>query len=315
MMFYKRLFGLAVVFSVSVGVSPSHAEPSDSASQRKALLDDLVSSSHVTRIQAAESLVDHVPRGSEDQILKFIRLELEGASRRASTGRRKSKAVTMVPFQGDEASLFRIKADPRAYVDRPFVLCGAIEIGDYYLGGYDGTEDTHYSFVLHAIDKNGKYGIEFVHLYMSRDTGPPLVDEVSRVMEAGFKGKVVRVLATIVGGHAEKWDEMELFDWQVLGPDGQWLPWKLAGARLGFKMLRQLGDSALHTLVDVVMTEESLGSKSVDYLMRQLAIESLSSMPTRDKKRAVRLLERAGKRARSTELIPWRKRACSRLGS
>src|SRR4051812_37864027 len=40
-----------------------------------------------------------------------------------------------IKLVGDETSLLKVKADPRAFLSRPVIIIGRVEIGDHYGGG------------------------------------------------------------------------------------------------------------------------------------------------------------------------------------
>ena len=51
-------------------------------------------------------------------------------------------------------TVLEVESDQPNFVDQPFMLQGTIEIDNYYNFGYDGAEETHYSFAI--TDSTGK---------------------------------------------------------------------------------------------------------------------------------------------------------------
>src|SRR5436309_8626672 len=48
----------------------------------------------------------------------------------------------------EKATLLEVQTDQVAYVERPVVITGTLEMFSYYFGGYRNSQDTHYAFLL-----------------------------------------------------------------------------------------------------------------------------------------------------------------------
>jgi len=197
---------------------------------RGALVERLQSSDQSVRVSAATALLaDGVPREAVPSILQFIRLEIAELS--TSPLRKRYPAVTEVPMMGDETSLVRIKADPRSYLDKTFVIVGGISASSYYGFGYRDAESTHYAMNFVEVDKSAKKTGNSADLYVPRTFSALLVERMVQAEEQGFSGLLVRIRATLDSARYEgamTWNLMEVIDWQMLDREAnRWKPWAL----------------------------------------------------------------------------------------
>ena len=136
-----------------------------------------------------------------------------------------SKPVHLV---GDETPSVKVKAEPKNYFDRPFVMTGGIEVSDYYNFGYLDADKSHYSldFVEVLSESPQKTG-ETCHLYLKRSEVSKLI--VDKILTANTDKKLrrIRVKAQIDSRRYEgSWNTLELVDVQFATADLKgWEPW------------------------------------------------------------------------------------------
>lgn len=133
-----------------------------------------------------------------------------------------------VPFKGDEVPLVRIKAGPAAYVGKEFVICGAVQLDDYYSYEYWNAAGTHHSLFLAEVSQDGLPLAERAFLYLSRKTGAPIIERLLAKQEKAPKGQsyLVRATATILPARFDPngWQLFELLDIQF--PTEGWKDWE-----------------------------------------------------------------------------------------
>jgi len=189
-----------------------------------------------------------------------------------------------ISLVGDEVSLERIKANVPDYIDRPFVLCGSVRLSDHYNYGYWNAESTHFALQFTPLGADGvRAGSERAVLYLLRQRGRRLEEQIVRLAEHGIEQAVVRVRATIVGYRhraPESWRHMEVLDWQLLNPrTGGWGPWAYAGFDLCFAAIKNAGDDAVGPLVDLIAADPQ-GRGSIDGVMEAAAVRTLAEAVT-----------------------------------
>jgi hypothetical protein len=64
----------------------------------------------------------------------------------------------------EKATLLEVQTDQVAYVERPVVITGTLEMFSYYFGGYRNSQDTHYAFLL----RDPSRGASSADVYMRR---------------------------------------------------------------------------------------------------------------------------------------------------
>ena len=138
--------------------------------------------------------------------------------------------ITDVPVVGDETPLVKVKANPRDYIDKPFILVGALSVTDHYAGRYSEAKASRVSLCLDELRADASRTGDIIDLYVSRSFSKALVDAVTETTEKGYAGKLVRVRATIV---RDRYDDKapaqaELLDWQFSNAARTgWQPWAL----------------------------------------------------------------------------------------
>jgi hypothetical protein len=133
-----------------------------------------------------------------------------------------------IPFVGDEVSLARIKASPRDYIGKIFVICGGVSISDYFNFKYKDSEETHYSLKFNEANKDGSPSTNDCWLYLPRDLGKPIVDGLIEKEEQSSDLTLILTRATVTiladrydpGG----WNMFEVIDLQF--PTEGWTDWK-----------------------------------------------------------------------------------------
>src|SRR5262249_3722558 len=82
-------------------------------------------------------------------------------------------AEKVISLVGDETKLTKVKANPRDYVGREFILTGVAEVSDYFNYGYRNSQDTHYAVTfreaLGTLRPGDRLDGEECHLYLRRD--------------------------------------------------------------------------------------------------------------------------------------------------
>lgn len=133
-----------------------------------------------------------------------------------------------IPFQGDETSLTRIKASPVDYVGKVFVICGGIQLDDYFNYGYDDADFSHFSLAFIQAGKDSKPTGERAHLYLSRKFGKDLIEGLVEKQEMSGKQSYVlaRVTVTIPRNRfdPESWEMFEVLEVQF--PNDEWSDWE-----------------------------------------------------------------------------------------
>ena len=145
---------------------------------------------------------------------------------------KKGEGVKIVPVVGDETPLLKLKANPRDYIRKEFIVAGALRVQDYYNYGYSEAKDTHVSLRLQEVRPNGSYTGEDISLYLSRPVSKELVEAVTKTVAGGYGAKLVRVKVTILGRRYDEGASMmgELLDWQFVNAERTaWQPWALGG--------------------------------------------------------------------------------------
>jgi len=136
---------------------------------------------------------------------------------------------------GDETLLTRVKANPQDYLGKVFIICGGVQVDDYYIWApYDDrAKDTHYSLEFREAAKDMEsFSGESAHLYLSKQRGKPIMDALMKVAEDTVGPnlyKTVRVKVTLrpeVYARDKHWDLLEVLDVQFGDREKkQWGPW------------------------------------------------------------------------------------------
>lgn len=138
-----------------------------------------------------------------------------------------------VPHGKDETSLVRVQADTEKYLDEEIVICGGIQLSDYYNYGYAKTglifHALHFCEIGETLDDRGAYA----HLYLDKQLGKSIVDELVKAAEANKKSvySLVRAKVKLNPGryfNGRQWNMFEVVDVQFISKDlKSWEPWKL----------------------------------------------------------------------------------------
>lgn len=140
----------------------------------------------------------------------------------------------IIPHQNDEVALVRIKADPKKYVGKSFVICGGLQISDYYNYSYGRSEKTHHSLKFVELGKTTReIGIETCHGYLlKRNASAAIIDTIAKGAEENKTRefyKVARVKVMLIQVRYEndkQWDMLEVLDAQFMDKDfKEWQPW------------------------------------------------------------------------------------------
>jgi hypothetical protein len=184
--------------------------------------------------------------GAEVLLLKskVIELEKENATMRVTLGALnklsgKRGSATLVTMVGDEASLTKVKANPRDYISKEFVIVGGLAVDNYFNYGYLEAEKTHVSLYLRETRADGSLTGEYAYLYLSRSISAALVEAITKTVDEGYGGKIVRVKVAILRSRNTEGSSSplaELLDWQFLNAQGTgWQPWAIGAKTAGTK--------------------------------------------------------------------------------
>jgi len=135
-----------------------------------------------------------------------------------------------IPLLGDETPIAAVVADPWKYVGQVFVVCGSIEVCDWFDGTYQDAKPTHLALSFQQLDRAGSPGNRAL-LYVRRGVGDELAAACARatLLRSGAT-RVIRARVTIPPNRASlsqaRGDMLEVLDWQYLAPGGsQWSLW------------------------------------------------------------------------------------------
>jgi hypothetical protein len=144
------------------------------------------------------------------------------------------------PHKDDETSLIRIKAKPETAVGKSVIICGLVEISDYYNYSYRRSEDIYYSLKFYEVGETiGDYeGQNPVRLYFSKSIGSDALEIITKAYEqkkGTVTGKLLRAKITLVPerfNSDKQWDMFEVLDVQFFDMASEkWLPWMVATAQ------------------------------------------------------------------------------------
>ncbi|WP_428937734.1 hypothetical protein [Fontivita pretiosa] len=138
--------------------------------------------------------------------------------------------LKQIPLLGDETPIAAVVADPWKYVGRVFIVCGAVEVSDWFDGTYQDAKPTHLAFSFQQLDRAASPGNRAL-LYVRRGVGDELAAACARatLLRSGAT-RVIRARVTIPPQRASlahaRGDMLEVLDWQYLAPGGgQWSLW------------------------------------------------------------------------------------------
>jgi len=141
-------------------------------------------------------------------------------------------SIFSVPFTGEETPLTMVEAYPEKYIGKTFIVIGGIEVSNYYGFRYEGTKGTHISLWFDEIRRNKSKTGKSMTLYVRKEISKNLVEEITKAVDTGYRGKLVRVKASIL---RNRYDpdcpgiEAELIDWQFLSSDKKsWQDWAIS---------------------------------------------------------------------------------------
>jgi len=140
----------------------------------------------------------------------------------------------------EEVKLVRIKADPAKFLaannhqfpfEDSFVICGTIEIDDYYNFSYDDLEHLYQSIRFQEVgDVLKNRSKESCHLYFSRAFGQPAIDSIVDLTENSKEPVILARVKVVLNGifynREKQWDMLEVQDIQI-ARNGykEWGPW------------------------------------------------------------------------------------------
>jgi hypothetical protein len=311
-------FSLNILVASSLAQPPLIALPPAQSSPLAApdLAQRLRSREHSDRLQAIKDVAElrEIPGRLVGPIVSFIKLELTDVI--APDGRRENdpadKApITEVHLTGEEVSLVRIKANPDDYIDKTFILCGALKVSSYYNYGYRDAVTDYFSFRFRPADAKVRLGSDSASLFLARAIGRRLADDATRAEEDGFDGLLVRLKCTaraerIRGDKDDILSMIEITDWQGPTRDGKgWKPWNFDGVEAGFVALGRAGLPAIPALIDMLCSDQVYQTDWVDAFLRYLSLLTLTSMDLEARKGAYSQAKTIASKSKSATARQW----------
>jgi hypothetical protein len=304
------VFGILFVMALA----PTSVAPQDDT----AVLDKLRSVERTTRVKALQELRTQakIPADVLAELPSLARRELIESLYSASL-KPGGKAVDAVPLTGEETSLVRVKANPGDYVGRTFIVCGAVNVIDYYNYGYDNAKETHYSLGFREMGAGATFG-ESATVYLPRSLGGGLVEGIVKTEETGLRGgRLLRMRVTIDADRykeREQSDMFELLDWQFVSEDRKsWKPWTFEGVRSCFELLERAGSRAVPFLIEVLIAPPEDEFRWVDDLIRSLAVESIGRMDTKSRESALQKLRFQLNKTKAPSAKKWLQEAIRKV--
>jgi hypothetical protein len=151
-----------------------------------------------------------------------------------------------LPFTGEETPLTMVKAYPKKFIGKTFIVIGCVKVQDYYNYKYEYAKETHISLSLDEIRPNLTVTGESMDLYVRREISQGLVEKINKNADAGLRFAVIRVKATILENRYDPEGsgiQAELINWQFYSKDKKdWQDWVISEgtAKPQNKALRQI---------------------------------------------------------------------------
>jgi hypothetical protein len=287
------------------------------AEDSKPAVSRLVSSDRMVRHKAAEALLKlpGVPESALPNIIQYLKLEVAQAmvpDTRPVRG--EVETIDRLPVTGDELSLARLKAGGDQYVEKPFILTGAIRIDDYYNFGFRSAQDTHYSFRLEMAAKNGELDGS-VPIYMSRFRGSALAEQITREQERVPNSMLAIRLECVVhrnriqGDISNITNTIEATDWQVLAEGNKsWMPWTFEAIGLGYSLMSKVGKASMMPCVDMITSDQEFQGEKADTMLKGNAIGYMLGLPAKDRTLIFRRLSLRAKKVKGKAAKEWTRR-------
>ena len=258
-------------------------------------------------------MLEEVPASALEAILTFAVLELNHMRSRSGVevGR-----LRTVPLVGDEVSSAEIKANPKEFVGRRFVMCAGLQIDDYWGYGYRGLENHYYSINLIEI-RDGKLSRgATMQAYLRRTSGKGVADRLTATEELDPNlYKIARVELTLNPARYEgpdHWDLFELLDVQFYDPEEKaWQAWFFSGPEIVTVLIARMGRPAVRELVEVLADPKEGETTEA---IKTMCLAALAGMDESARKLAVTRVRRAFQKTRGTPAEPWMQRAFTELG-
>jgi hypothetical protein len=132
---------------------------------------------------------------------------------------------------GEETPIASIQVSPPKEC---FVVVGSIRVNGSYVGSYRRAQNTHIAFRVRELRGDKTYTGDTIYVYGSREFSQPLADVVIDTIQAGYSGKMVRLLLVIVRGTDPSMPYAEVMDWKFWDKTTQtWGPWALHEEEIG----------------------------------------------------------------------------------
>lgn len=146
-----------------------------------------------------------------------------------------SQAAPKIPHLDGETRLLRVKANPDKYLGKTFVICGGLQVSDYYNYSYRDQEKSFYSLgFVEAGETFNDFG-DHCQLYMSKtaiskELSESIIETVTKAEEAKRNTHKLARLKVAINPVAfsrdKQWDMLEVMDIQFINKDKTgWSPW------------------------------------------------------------------------------------------
>ncbi|HEY8667830.1 MAG TPA: hypothetical protein VIL86_14275 [Tepidisphaeraceae bacterium] len=132
-----------------------------------------------------------------------------------------------VPPGGDETTLALVKADPKKYVGKEFIVRGGIKTANYYNYGFEGTQDFYYSIRFGEVGDGLRIN-DTIHGYLPKKLGQEFMETTAaRNGKGHWKFVQLKVTLTAECFSNDEWHEqVKILDWQFLNQKRTgWTPW------------------------------------------------------------------------------------------
>jgi uncharacterized coiled-coil protein SlyX len=184
-------------------------------------------------IKTQQQEIDQLTAIIENAKKEFEKLKVEAARLKEENAKLQEQiggSASFIPFTGEETPLTMVEAYPEKYIGKTFIAIGSIGVRDYYIYKYEYAKKTHISLRFDEVRQNVSQTGVGMHLYVRREISKNLVEEITKTINTGYSGKLIRVKVSILENRYSPEDTMmaELIDWQVLSSDKKsWQDWAI----------------------------------------------------------------------------------------
>ena len=186
-------------------------------------------------VAAQQQKIDQLTAAIADAKKEIEQLRAEAAdlkNENATSQKQNDEPNVVLPFTGEETPLTMVKAYPKNYIGKTFIVIGCIRVEDSYYSKYFYAKETHVSLSLDEIRPNLTVTGESVALYVRREISKGLVEKINKNVDAGLRFAVIRAKATILENRYDPEGGVmtaELVNWQFYSKDKKdWQDWVIS---------------------------------------------------------------------------------------